>query len=447
MKNVALVVLDTLRKDSFDEFFDWLPGQSYENAWAPSSWTIPVHGSMFSGKYPSETGVHIKNEFMNFEEKALAEHLRDEGYTTKAYSCNPCISDTFNFDRGFEHFDGNWRQLKRDPDIFDWNSFITENSNKGPIRYFKAINECVTSDVKTASSIKFGARLKLRDMGFKRLAGMRDSGAQSALEYVESTEFDRAEFLFMNLMEAHAPYDPPKEYRTTDASYSPSLLGTIGGTNADPKELRKAYEDSVRYLSDKYREIFDSLSEDFDVIVTLGDHGEMFGEEGIWGHAHGLHPHLTHVPLSIYTGEGEGEVERIDEVVSLIDVHKTVLDLAGIDAESRGQNLLADLESRGYITERFGLNERRRKSLKKSGISEVDIDRYDNLLRGLAFLEGGYSHECLEGLSLWNMEEDVDPEMRMEDAIKDLDVRDVDEKTGEDLSATVMDQLEDLGYA
>jgi len=47
--SIALVVLDTLRKDSFDEHFDWLEGVRYDNAWSTSHWTHPAHGSLFTG--------------------------------------------------------------------------------------------------------------------------------------------------------------------------------------------------------------------------------------------------------------------------------------------------------------------------------------------------------------------------------------------------------------
>jgi arylsulfatase len=45
MASVAVVVLDTLRYDTFEEAFDWLPGRRFTQAYAPSHWTIPVHGS------------------------------------------------------------------------------------------------------------------------------------------------------------------------------------------------------------------------------------------------------------------------------------------------------------------------------------------------------------------------------------------------------------------
>lgn len=71
--NVAVVVLDTLRKDAFDRHFEWLPGLQFDNAWSSSHWTVPAHGSMFTGKYPSETGVHAKNVLLDCEQPVLAE--------------------------------------------------------------------------------------------------------------------------------------------------------------------------------------------------------------------------------------------------------------------------------------------------------------------------------------------------------------------------------------
>lgn len=33
-RNIALVVLDTMRKDAFDRLFEWLENISYDNAWS-----------------------------------------------------------------------------------------------------------------------------------------------------------------------------------------------------------------------------------------------------------------------------------------------------------------------------------------------------------------------------------------------------------------------------
>ena len=68
--------------------------------------------------------------------------------------------------------------------------------------------------------------MKLRDWGFSSLVGLQDNGAQAALKYVRETDFGANEFLFMNLMEAHSPYNPPKNYNHTNVQSSPNIEGT-----------------------------------------------------------------------------------------------------------------------------------------------------------------------------------------------------------------------------
>jgi arylsulfatase A-like enzyme len=102
MSKIALVVLDTLRKDAFDNHFDWLPGARFDRAWSTSHATVPSHASLFTGLYPSETGVYGTGEMFDFPSQSLAELLSESGIQSDGFSCNPFISDTFGFTRGFE---------------------------------------------------------------------------------------------------------------------------------------------------------------------------------------------------------------------------------------------------------------------------------------------------------------------------------------------------------
>ena len=107
--NVALVVLDTLRFDAFHEQFDWLPGIRFTNAWATSHWTVPVHASLFAGKYPSELGVHVDNQALDCPEPVIAEQLSETDYTTRAFASNIILARPFGFDRGFDEYAGTWK--------------------------------------------------------------------------------------------------------------------------------------------------------------------------------------------------------------------------------------------------------------------------------------------------------------------------------------------------
>jgi hypothetical protein len=77
MNSIAPVLFDSLRKDAFDGHFDWLPGTVFENAWSTSGWTVPAHGTLFTGLYPSESGVYPKAEILNTEKKVLADGVVD----------------------------------------------------------------------------------------------------------------------------------------------------------------------------------------------------------------------------------------------------------------------------------------------------------------------------------------------------------------------------------
>ena len=59
--SVALVVLDSVRTDYFEEHFDWLSGRYYTDAVSTSHWTIAAHASLFTGRYPGEVGVNMKD--------------------------------------------------------------------------------------------------------------------------------------------------------------------------------------------------------------------------------------------------------------------------------------------------------------------------------------------------------------------------------------------------
>ncbi len=346
--NVALVVLDTLRKDAFDAHFDWLPGTRFENAYSTSHWTVPAHASLFAGKYASELGVYAGAQRLDCPDPVLPESFHGGGYTTRAFSANVNISRPFDFHRGFDQFEGSWRLDALSANVFDWDGFITETRDQGPERYLLALRDILLGDCDTLPSLKRGAFLKLRDLGMGRTT--RDDGATEALEFVRDTAFGDDEFLFINLMEAHTPYSPPEEFRTVEPPELDGLRATLDSPNADPERIRRAYDDGVRYLADRYRPIFAELRESFDCIITLGDHGEALGEYGAWEHLCGLYPEVTRIPLCIWLADGTDESEAVgttdsrNDPVSLLDVHRTILDIGALDGESRGRNLLGEIE-------------------------------------------------------------------------------------------------------
>lgn len=430
MTSVGVVVLDTLRKDRFDEHFGWLTGRRFDNAWSTSHWTVPAHASMFTGLYPVEHGSHAKTERIRYEGKVLSERLREAGYTTKGFSSNPYVSPQFDFDRGFTSFTGSYRVRGLFDDIYNWWEFVSEHDHDGPTRYLHAVLDCLRSDCNTAKSLEHGLLEKLEAA---ELWEPTDSGAEEALEWARGLEPDENEFVFLNLMEAHAPYDEIPAAYDVDASLPDTFGLELLFDPPDETEVRRAYDAAVRYLSDVYRDVFDVLSRKLDYVVTLSDHGEMLGEHSLWGHLYGLYPELTHVPL-VVSGRGVDD-ERRDEVVNLLDVHRTVLDVADVEAPSRGRSLLGEVTDRTCLFQSQGIIPHKLEDKRQKG---YDIDAYDHPLNGVA-CEDGVGFETSAGWVPSGLRN------RMEDVLETLERRDY--RDDRDVSERTRKQLGYLGYS
>jgi len=435
MTNVALVVLDTLRKDAFDREFDWLPGRRFDRAFATANWTVPSHASLFTGRYASEVGVQARSRHLDWEGEVLAERFRDAGYTTRGISANVNVSPAFGFDRGFEAF----RDLTApgDGETFDWREFRADRPETGVELYLRAVGACLRSDTPTLRSLLAGARMKL-DSGENVAFG----GAEETLEAVREAEFGDREFLYLNLMEAHEPYRVPEDYRSVPEPELTRAVGDCTLTEVDAERTRRAYDDCARYLSDRYRELFAVFDDAFDYVITCADHGELLGEHGGWAHEYGVYPELTHVPLCI-SGPGLDGVE--DAPASLLDVHATLLGLAGLDADGRGQHLLDEPSEREYLSEYLGLTFDAENKLREYGYAD-EIPTYAEEQYGRVAGSGDYGYEVPGGYVPGCSDAAGEERKRLRRLVATLDHREVVEDD-EAVPSSVRDRLEDLGYA
>ncbi|WP_459195035.1 sulfatase-like hydrolase/transferase [Halosimplex sp. J119] len=433
MASVAVVVLDTLRYDTFEEAFDWLPGRRFTRAYAPSHWTIPVHGSLFTGLYPSEAGVHGHSPSLDCPEPTLAERLREAGYTTRLFTANTQLQHYEGWDRGFDEFVGYWSLEGGRDEAYDWGQCFDEIDASGLEKYLRAVMRCIRADCATVSSLRKGVELYTRSEA--------DGGARPVLDRIRATDFGEAEFCFVNLMETHTPYHPPSE---DDDPVTVVAADAFADDPIDLDHVREAYHTSAAYLSDAYREVFGELREEFDYVVTLADHGELLGEHGMVNHSFGLWPELTHVPLVV---SGPDVTDGVDSrVTSLLDVHQTVADLAGVSVDSRGQNLFRNRDPMPALFEYHGLLPFHEVQFERKDVPAVEYERRESPLRGFVTENGAYAHEThTRGFRTIGSFES-DPRSLLEHYFADLDQRSVgDEEIA--VSDDVMASLEDLGYA
>jgi arylsulfatase len=299
--------------------------------------------------------------------------------------------------------------------------------------------------VNTSKSLKLGIQMKARDLGLSSIAG-KDDGAANVLDRIRNTDFSGQEFYFMNLMEAHGPYNAPDEYKTVDIDPQASFEDTMfDGPDASTEELRQAYDDCVRYLSDVYRDIFAELTDHFDYIITVSDHGEMFGRDGLWDHNYGIYPELAHVPVHVY--DGSDVTESVDATVGLLDIYRTILDVAEVKgADTRGRNLLTDTSNRQYLVERHGLRSSRVEALRKNDYSTEFIERWDQPFYGVVSADGTYAWQTRDGLKS-DDEVDFDAARTEIESLKaDLDEPEVTVSDDRDVPGDVRDRLNELGY-
>lgn len=447
--NVALVVLDTLRKDAYDRHFGWLDGTTYENAWSTTHYSPAAHGSLFTGRFGSEIGVYGNRPDLDCPEPTLAEMLRDADYTTRGFSANTYVSKYFKFDRGFETFRNETRVVGGEESSFNWPKFVKEHKDDGPGRYIDFFSEILASDADLFPTLKQGAKIKLEDWGIVPNDRTYEDG-QKAVDYVDSAAFDASgEFLFINLMDAHGPYKAPPDYRTVEPVH---ISATELMLSDDPESIPRddivaAYDDCVRYLSDIYEQLHQRLAEDFDCIITLADHGEAFGEYGKWGHA-GLGPEVTHVPISVHTTIDEIEPTPTEQPVNLHDVFQTVCDIANVKPpqETRGASLVTDdvREQRYKLLEMHGISEKKRQGLAERGYDQETIDQHDQQLHAIAS-KAGYAFEMSAESIKYVGERIPDAKSKMDAIASDIECRE-DAGTVE-VPDEVRRRLEELGYA
>ncbi|QCJ46874.1 sulfatase [Haloprofundus sp. MHR1] len=358
--NVLFVVMDTVRKDHLTPYgYDkpTTPGLEsfaeeamvFDQAVAPAPWTLPVHASMFTGMYPSRHGADQETPYLD-NATTLAETLSAAGYDTACYSSNAWITPYTHLTDGFD----------------DQNNFFEVMPGdllSGPLaKAWKTLND--NERLRTVAD-------KLVSLGNTAHEYLADGeGADSktpavidqTMEFIE--ESDRS-FAFINLMDAHLPYHPPKEYRERFAPGVDSTevcqnskeynSGARDITDGEWEDIRGLYDAEIAHIDDQLTRLFDWLKEtdrwDDTMVVVCADHGELHGEHDLYGHEFCLYDPLINVPLMVKHPElGTG---RRDDQVELVDLYHTVLDALDVEGgtpASPGEDVVALDRTRSLLS-------------------------------------------------------------------------------------------------
>ena len=174
-------------------------------------------------------------------------------------------------------------------------------------------------------------------------------------------------FLHLCYDDPHPPYFAPRPY---DKLVDPDSLplpprghddelppwqarcrhesGTALATGSGIRAVLAAYYGMVAYVDDQFRRVHEALEQhgllENTWIILGSDHGDYTGEKGLFNKSESLYECLLHVPLIIVPPAGSAirGRQRIDDLVSSVDLFPTILQLAGLDVPeyAQGHDLL-----------------------------------------------------------------------------------------------------------
>jgi arylsulfatase A-like enzyme len=327
--NVLLITMDTVRAENLSLYGyerDTTPqlkklakdGVVFEQAIAPSSWTLPSHAGIFTGMSPNELSFGW-NRPLKPSNLTLAEALGQKGYESAGFAANLLFcTKEIGIGRGMIHYE--------DYPVSAGQTLLSASlgrviSNSALMRRLTGYNDSLTR--KNAETIN-----------------------DDFLRWLSSRGQNRPFFAFLNYFDAHEPLLPPAPFseRFGPAEIGQELFYQTNGidikynkkhdwSEREALKYRNAYDNSIVYLDQKLGELFAELSErgilENTVVIVTSDHGELLGERGLYGHGSSLYAETLRVPLLIRFPPRMPKDARVRNLVGLLDLPATVLDLTG----------------------------------------------------------------------------------------------------------------------
>lgn len=330
--SVIFLVIDTMRGDVLQSagyhrrvmpFLDSLAaeGAYFPYAFATTSWTLPSHGSMFTGEYAGRltttTTVPLDGSYHTLGEAFAASGFYTVGFTANLHY----TSWESGINRGFHEWHDYQRSFRQ----------VLRSSVIGQLQMFIEISDATSwQDV-------VAALRRHQIMVYPK----PEQHAPTATEMTDRflSWYDRRPtrpfFSFVNYFDAHLPYRPPRDYRTRFTAHP---------------ERRDLYDGELAYVDDELRRLFSELRQrgalENTYVVITADHGEHFGGHGELGHGASLYSAVLRVPLVLLGPRISPR--RVEHAVSLRDLPGTFVHLAGVSFPFPGVSLTGHLADSSY---------------------------------------------------------------------------------------------------
>jgi len=285
-------------------------GVVFERAISAAPWTRAAHASLFTGQWEhNHTADHQSP--LDGRHLTLAEELGTLGYRTGGFTANLTHTTRMSgVPRGFAHYEDHLISI---PQVLVAAS-TTRTTYRALQKRFPIPETRVSYRRKSAV-----------DVNRNLLAWLDRSGTAPF-------------FAFANYMDAHAAYDPRPPFDTAFSSPAyPDPLPTRGtGHGMDRVQPMRPYDQAIATIDHDIADLLQALETrgllENTIVVVTADHGEAFGEHGIYGHGSTLYTPMLQVPLIISWPGRVPAGFRVPQWVSTRALAATLVHLASPDA-------------------------------------------------------------------------------------------------------------------
>jgi arylsulfatase A-like enzyme len=300
--NVLLIVMDTVRYDSFTRSAQKsltpnlnhivAKGISFDNAWATSSWSLASQASILTGRYPHEHGADWPHFMLDPKYPTLAEFFTSQGYVTGAFSGNSAWVTPEYLGQGFLRFD----------------VYVLEDLLRRTV---------------------YGRILGL---------GLRKVGYHESGRGKKAPTLNRQFLKFIN--DYHdRPFFAYLCYMDVNQYFHDHWVNSRFLREAPMREVFQAYEDGLKVLDSQIADLLDELGRmgilKNTLVVITSDHGQSFGaaetnDHDPLGHGTSLYPEQTKVPLFVVFPGKVPAGKRVTHDVSTRAIAATITQILGL---------------------------------------------------------------------------------------------------------------------
>lgn len=303
-------------------------GIVFENSYCNSPLCVPSRASFVTGRYVYHVGVWDNGAALASDEPTWAHRLNAVGYDT-------ALSGKMHF-RGPDQLHGFKERLVEE--IHGWEGYPAPDWESGVKR----------------GGPRMRHRIEEAGPGDSTYQQYDEEVVRRSIDYLrEPARQNRPWALCASLITPHFPLvvrqpyfdryyprhaDPPRLPLDHLACQHPAhqRLQThfaLGGfSDAQIGRARAVYYGLITYFDDQLGKLLDALDAsgqtENTVVIYVADHGEMHGEHGLWWKCTFYDPAARIPTIVAWPGRFPGG-QRFAGVVSLVDVVRTVVDLAG----------------------------------------------------------------------------------------------------------------------